>query len=45
MNKNVKKGLAVALGVVVIAVGVSGLRLKDIEELYSEIEKNKTANS
>lgn len=32
MNKNVKKGLAVALGAVVIAVGVSGLRLKDIED-------------
>ncbi len=32
MNKNVKKGLAVALGAVVIVVGVSGLRLKDIED-------------
>ena len=32
MNKSVKKGLAVALGAVVIAVGVSGLRLKDIED-------------
>ena len=32
MNKSVKKGLAVALGVAVIAVGVSGLRLKDIED-------------
>ena len=32
MNKSVKKGLAVALGAVVIVVGVSGLRLKDIED-------------
>lgn len=32
MNKNVKKGLAIALGAVVIVVGVSGLRLKDIED-------------
>ena len=32
MNKSVKKGLAVALGVAVVAVGVSGLRLKDIED-------------
>ena len=32
MNKNVKKGLAVALGAVVIVVGVSELRLKYIED-------------
>lgn len=32
MNKSVKKGLAVALGFVVISVGVSSLRLKDIED-------------